>query len=42
MSEFWLYILLGFLGGMIFCFLLIVGLIKKIIRVGIERGKEHE
>lgn len=42
MNNFWLYIILGFLGGMIFCFLLIVGLIKKIIRIGIERSDRHE
>lgn len=42
MDNFWLYIILGFLGGMIFCFLLIVGLIKKIIRIGIERSDRHE
>lgn len=42
MNEFWIYILLGFLGGMIFCFLLIVGLIKKIIRIGMERSDRHE
>lgn len=37
--ETWLYILLGFLAGMIFCFLLIVGLIKKIIRIGVQNDK---
>lgn len=42
MGNFWLYVILGFLGGMIFCFLLIVGLIKKIIRIGIERSDRHE
>lgn len=40
MSEIWMYILLGFFAGMIFCFLLIVSIIGKIIRIMRKNGEE--
>lgn len=40
--EFWLYILLGFFGGMIFTTLLFVNLIKRFIGFTIKVGKENE
>lgn len=42
MNEFWLYILVGFFGGMIFCFLLLVGLIKRLISIAIVKGNKDE
>ena len=41
MNE-WLYILLGFLAGLVFEALCLIGFVKRIIRVGIERGKNNE
>ena len=37
MEPNWLYILLGFFAGMIFCFLLLVGLIKKLVSIALVR-----
>ena len=42
MQEFWLYILLGFFGGMIFCFLLIIGFIKRVVKIiGVVKDKDN-
>ena len=42
MNDFWVYILLGFFGGMIFCFLLMVGFVKNVIRFAAKRGDKDE
>ena len=42
MHDFWVYTLMGFFGGMIFCFLLMIGFIKSIIKIGISRGDKDE
>lgn len=36
----WIYILLGFFGGLVFEALLLIGFIKKIIRIGIKDKDE--
>lgn len=42
MSEYWVYTLLGFFGGMIFCFLLMIGFVKNLIRIGLKHGDKDE
>lgn len=37
MQEFWLYILLGFFGGVITTALFLIEFIKKIIKMGIKK-----
>lgn len=38
----WIYIMLGFFAGMIFCFLLMIGFVKRVIQFGIKEGKKNE
>jgi hypothetical protein len=42
MQEFWLYIILGFLAGLVFEALCLIGFVKRIIQIGIERGKNDD
>ena len=40
--EFWLYILLGFFGGTITCFLFMMNAIRRFIGLTIKIGKEND
>lgn len=42
MESYWLYILLGFFGGMIFMFLVAWNILKKFIGFTMKVGKGNE
>ena len=41
MNE-WLYVLLGFFGGVIFTILLLISFIKRVLSVTIMKGQKNE